>query len=147
LRVEIANGTPNLVTLCVEKNKSRREFKTIYGRKLHTDTFLYVQADKVDLFADAGLAIKFLFKLVNGGLNLGACNSEGGLKFKQDGRTCADDCLHRFGIVHERSLAGMQNHPGHDESDDNNSKGEVVVQFWLVRKQHKAGGDDQQKGN
>jgi hypothetical protein len=59
----------------------------------------------VNPFANADLVIKFLFELVNGGLNLGACNSERGLKFKQDGRACANHCPHRLGIVHKRRLA------------------------------------------
>jgi hypothetical protein len=54
----------------------------------------------MDFFANADFVIKFLFKLVNDGLNLGACNSEGGLKLKQDGCAGADHCPHRFGIVH-----------------------------------------------
>ena len=82
MRVESADGTPDFVALRVEENKGGREFKTVHGSKFHTDCFLNVQADKVDLLANADLAINFLFKLVNGGLNLGACNSEGRLKFK-----------------------------------------------------------------
>ena len=105
LRVKCANGAPDFVALRVEENKRGRKFKTIHGCKLHADSFLDIQADKVDLFANVDLAIKFLFKLVNGGLHLGACNSVGGLKFKQNGRACADHCLHRLGIVHERGLA------------------------------------------
>jgi hypothetical protein len=101
----------------------------------------------VDLFVDADLIIKFLFKPVNGGLNLGACNSVGGLKFKQDGRACADHCPHRFGIVHQRRLAWMQNNPGGNQTCDDNSEGEVVVQFRLVCKQHQASGDCQNNGD
>jgi hypothetical protein len=95
----------------------------------------------VDSFADADLAIKFVFKLVNGGLYLGAGNSEGGLKFEQDGCARADHCPHCFGIIHQRRLARMQNDPRGDQPDDDNPKGEVFVQFWFVRQQHVASGD------
>ena len=105
--VKRADSAPDFVALRAEENKSGREFKTVHGGKFPADGFLNVQADDMDLFVDADLAIKFLFKPVNGGLNLGACNSVGGLKFKQDGRACADDCPHCFGIVHERRLARM----------------------------------------
>jgi hypothetical protein len=101
----------------------------------------------VYLPANADLAINFLFKLVNGGLNLGACNSEGRLKFKQDGCACADHCLDSPGIVHEWRLAWMENNPGCDKRSNDNPEGEVVAQFWFVRKQHEARGDCQHNGN
>jgi hypothetical protein len=147
LRVECADGAPYFVALRVEENKGGGEFKIVHGSKFHSDSFLNVQADEVDLLANADFVVNFLFKPVNGGLHLGAGNSEGGLKFEQDGRASADQCLHRFGIFHQRCLARMQNHPGGNEAGEDDPEGEVVVYFWLVRKQHKASGNYQYNGN
>jgi len=141
LRVEGADGAPDFIALRVEENESGSEFKTIHGGKFPADGFLNIQADEVNLFADADLAIKFLFKLVNGGLNLGASNSIGGLKFKQDGRACADYGLHLSGVVHQRRLSWMQNDPGGNQRGDDDPKGEKVAPFWFVRQQHVTGGD------
>jgi hypothetical protein len=141
LRVEGADGAPDFIALRVEENKSWREFKTIHGDKFPANRFLNVQADKVNLFADADLAIEFLFEPVDDRLNLGACNSEGGLKFEQDGRTCANEGLHLFGVVHQWRLAWMQNNPGGNQRSDDDAKGEKIAPFWLVRQQHVASGD------
>jgi hypothetical protein len=90
LRVECADGAPDFIALRVEEDEGGREFKSVRGGKFPADRFLNVQADEVNLFADADLAIKFLFEPVNGGFYLGACNSEGRLEFEQDRRACAD---------------------------------------------------------
>jgi len=143
LRVECANRAPDFVALRVKINKGGCEFKIVNGSKFHADSFLNIQTDKVNLFTNADFVINFLFKPVNGGFYLGAGNSEGGLKFEQDGRAGADQCLHRFGVIHQRCLARMQNDPGGNEAGDNDPEGEIVVYFWLVGKQHKAGGNYQ----
>jgi hypothetical protein len=107
LRIEFADHAPDFVTLRVKENKSRREFETIDGGKFFADSLLNIQTDNVNWAANADLAIKFFFKLVNDGLYFGASNSEGGLKFKKYGCARADHCLYAFGIVHERRLARM----------------------------------------
>jgi len=147
LWVKRADGAPDFVALRVEENKGGREFKTVHGGKFPADGFLNVQADDMDLFVDANLAIKFLFEPVNGGLNLGACNSEGGLEFKQDGCACSDPCLYFPGVVHERRLARMKNGPGCDQRGDDDPKGEEVIPFWFMCKQHVTGCDCQSKCN
>jgi len=82
LRVKCANGTPEFIALSIEKNKSGCKFKTVYRSKFPADWFLNIQANDVKLFANTYPAIKFLFEPVNGGLNLGACNSVRGLELK-----------------------------------------------------------------
>ena len=42
LRVKCANGAPDFVALRVEENKSGCEFKTVYGSKFRTDSFLNI---------------------------------------------------------------------------------------------------------
>jgi hypothetical protein len=101
----------------------------------------------VDLFTDADLFIKFLLKPVNGGLNLGTCNSIRGLKLKQDRGSRTDQCPHFFGVIHKRRLARMKENPDCNQHSDNDSEGEVVVQFWLIGKQNQPGGENQPGGN
>jgi hypothetical protein len=147
LRVKCANGAPDFVALRVEENKSGREFKTVYGGKFHADSFLDIQADNVEFFTDADFVINFLFKLVNGGLNLGAGNSERRLEFQQDGCACADHCLYLFGVIHERCLTRMQNNPGCDQGGNDDPECEEIIPFWFVREQHVTGCDSQPKCN
>jgi hypothetical protein len=93
----------------------------------------------MDFFTDADLVIKFLFKPVNGGLNLGTCNSVGRLEFKQDGSSRTDERPHHFGIIHERCLPRMKDDPGCNQPGNDDPKGEVIFQFRLIGKQNQAG--------
>jgi hypothetical protein len=132
LRIECANVTPEFITLCIEEDKSGREFETVHGGKFPADGFLNVQAYDVNLPSDADLIIKFLLEPVNGGLNLGAGNSIGGLEFEENGCASANEGLHLFGVVHQRSLDRVQNDPGGDQCGDDNPKGKKIVPFWLI---------------
>jgi hypothetical protein len=129
--------------LRIEEDKSGCEFETVHRGKFPADGFLNVEAYDVDLSADADLVIKFLFEPVNGGLNLGAGNSIGGLEFEQDGCASADEGLYLFGVVHQRGLDRVQNDPGGDQCGDDNPEGEEIVPFWLIGEQHKTSGNDQ----
>jgi hypothetical protein len=71
LRVEVADGTPDFIAFCVEKDKGWGEIEIVHRGKLHAGLVLNVQADNVDL------AAKFCFELVNDGLNCCATNSIG----------------------------------------------------------------------
>ena len=107
MRVEFADHAPDFVALRVKEYKGGGEFKTIQRCKFLADTLLNIEADDVYRRANADGVGQFLFELVNDGLNLGAGNSEGGLKFKQDGGSRTDERLHLFCIVHERGLTWM----------------------------------------
>lgn len=138
MRVETANGAPEFISLRVEENERGCEFEAVHRCEFHAHFLLDIKADDMDAFADADFVIKFLFQLVNDGLNCGAANSIGRLKFKQDRRACADHCLHFFGIVHQRGLARMQDAPRGEQRNDDDAKRQVVVPFWLVCEQDEA---------
>ncbi len=109
--VERADGTPEFFALRVEEDKGGCELEAVHGGEFPADGFLNIQTDEVNPFADANAIIQFLFEPVNGGLNLGAGNSVGGLKFEQDGCASADQGLHIFGVVHQGGLNGVQDNP------------------------------------
>lgn len=132
MRVESANVAPEFISLRIEEDEGRRKFKTIHRGKFHAGCFLNVQADDVDLTA------KFFFELVNDGLNRGAANSIGRLKFQQNRRTRADHRSYFFGIVHEGRLARMQDAPGGKERRDDHSESKIVVPSWFVGQQDEA---------
>ena len=94
MRVEIAYCAPDLISVGVKIDECWGKLKAIYGRKFHADLFLDVEADDVDLIT------KFLFELVDDGLQRDAAYSVGGLEFEQDRFASPDHCLHFFGIIH-----------------------------------------------
>jgi len=114
LRVKRADSAPEFVALRVEEDEGGCKLEAVRGGEFPADGLLNVQADDVNLSADADLIIEFLFEPVNGRLNLGAGNSIGGLEFEQDGRASADEGLHLFSIVHQRGLDRVQDDPGGD---------------------------------
>jgi hypothetical protein len=85
------------------------------------------------------LIAKFLFELVNDGLQRDATYSVGRLEFEQDGFAFADHGLDFFCVIHEQGRARMQDCPGNDQTSDNHTEGEVIVPFWLVRQQNDPG--------
>jgi hypothetical protein len=140
LRVEFAGHAPDFVALRIEEDKGWGEFKTVYGAQFHACLILNVQADDVDLIA------KFLFELVNDGLNRGAANSIGRLEFEQDRRACPNHGLHFFCIFHQRGLARVQDAPGGNQPQDDDAKGEVVIPFGFVGQQDEACNDCKHNG-
>ncbi len=140
MRVEVADGAPDFVALRIEEDKGWGEFKTVYGGKFHACLILNVQADDVDLIA------KFLFELVNDGLNRGAANSIGRLEFKQNGCAFAYHGLHLLRIFHKWGLARVQDAPGGNQPQDDNAKGEVVIPFGFVGQQDEACNDCKHNG-
>jgi len=145
LRVKRADSAPDLVALRVEEDEGGRDFESVGGGEFPADGFLNVQADDVNRLANCGAVIQFLFEPVNGRLNLGAGNSVGGLEFEQDGCASADEGLHRFGVVHQRGLDGVQDDPGGDQRGDDDPEGEEIIPFRLVGEQHDARSDPQPK--
>ena len=107
LRIEYANRAPHFIALCVEENKSWGEFKIINSCKFPANRFLNIYADDMNGSADGNSTLKFFFKLVHDGLNLGAGNSVGRLKFEKYRGASPDHILHNLCIVHERCLARM----------------------------------------
>ncbi len=93
-RIKFADGSPQFVALSVEKNECGRKFETVNRCEFAANGFLNVQSYEEDLI------LEFHFELVHDGLDRGASNSIGRLKFKQDGLARADHLLHLFGIVH-----------------------------------------------
>ena len=126
MRVEAADGAPDFIAIRIEKDEGWSEIKVVHGGKFHACLILNVQANKLDFIA------KFCFELVNDGLNCGAANSIGRLKFEQDGRAIADHGFYFFGIFHEWGLARMQDAPCRNKPQNDNGKGEVVIPFWFV---------------
>ena len=90
---------------------------------------------------------EMMVELVNDGLNLGAGNSVGRLKFEQHGCAGADHGLHAFCIVHERCLARMQDHPGCKKPADDHAESEVIIPFWFVGKQDEPRCNNKAQGN
>ena len=126
MRVKVADGAPDLIAFCIEKDKGWSEIEIVHGGKFHAGLVLNVQANDVYLVA------KFCFELVNDGLNCGAANSIGRLEFKQNGRTLADHGFYFLGIFHEWGLARMEDAPCRNKPQNDNGKGEVVIPFWFV---------------
>ena len=69
LRVEAADGAPDLVALRVEEDEGGREFEAVHGGEFPADGFLNVQADDVNRLANGDAVVQFLFEPVNGRLN------------------------------------------------------------------------------
>jgi hypothetical protein len=92
-------------------------------------------------------ALKFVFELVHDGLNLGAGNSVGRLKFKQNWRASSDHILDSFRIIHERRLTWMQNDPCRNKTCHDDTKGEVIVPLGLIGKQDNSGRNNERQGN
>ncbi|MBI5954132.1 MAG: hypothetical protein HY865_20940 [Chloroflexi bacterium] len=57
MRVEAADGAPDLVPLRVEEDEGRRELEAVDGSEFPADGFLNVQSDDVNGLANADLVI------------------------------------------------------------------------------------------
>jgi len=108
LWVEAADLSPDLTALWVEEDKGWRKLDAKDRCQFVTDGFMDVDADDLDLVA------QFLFQPIDDGLDLGANNSVGRLKFQQDGVAGADRRLNRYRVLQQRGLPGVQDEPGHE---------------------------------
>jgi hypothetical protein len=141
LRIESPHFAPDFDPISIEIDKGRSEFKTIDRGQLTPDIFLDIEAYEKELVA------KFIFELVHDGLYFGAANSVRGLEFQQNRLALPDHRLYRFGIVHQGSLGGVQQDPGHGQPHEHDAQGDIVTGLRFLPEQnknhqkHKSSGD------
>lgn len=57
LRIEFANGAPDFITLVIKEDEGWGELKIVNGSQFPSSVFLNINADDVDGFANAYIAV------------------------------------------------------------------------------------------